>query len=133
MRTFLKFLEQNQPGQVPPTPMTTPQQQTPPPVQNSTAPVPSEDNMPPNPEEDAMLEDLGNQIRRILSQKLFPALDAKKLNKNKATQLLSVIASEIANHTPGMNKTNMSKAMGMGLKMNAEPAPTPPLQPQAQG
>ena len=87
---------------------------------------------PGGPEEAKTLEDVGNAIRKVLEDKLFPALDKKQIGKDAAMELYNTIAAEIANRY-GIALSKMDADKGNAMATNSEPRSPSPKQPTAQG
>lgn len=100
------------------------------------------------PTEDKILEDLGNDIRRTLERRMYPALDKKHLSVDAAMNLFNTIGAEIANRYGVSPKEEAPKEdqegdqgeagpeagdQGAGaMATNSEPLSPAPKQPQAQ-
>lgn len=92
------------------------------------------------PTEDKILEDLGNDLRRILERRMYPALDKKHLSVDAAMNLFNTIGAEIANRygvSPKEGDKNGKETeagdQGSGaMATNSEPLSPAPKQPQAQ-
>jgi len=87
---------------------------------------------PGGPEEAKTLEDVGNAIRKVLEEKLFPALDKKQISKEVAMELYNTIASEISNRY-GITASKTNQGMNNAMATNSEPRSPSPKQPTAQG
>lgn len=81
------------------------------------------------PNEDKALEDIGNAVRRVLEEKVYPAVEKKHVSKEGLMKLLDTISAEIANKF-GISKKPEDQEGAM--QTNSEPAPAPE-QPAAQG
>ena len=86
---------------------------------------------PGGAEEAKTLEDVGNAIRKVLEDKLFPALDKKQIGKEVAMELYNTIASEIANRY-GMSVPKLQGTKNT-MTTNSEPRSPAPKQPTAEG
>lgn len=82
--------------------------------------------------EDKILEELGNSLRRILEEKLFPALEKNHLSKTSAMKLLETIVSEVANKF-GLSASAVQQSAKNAMTTNSEPRMPAPNQPTAAG
>lgn len=80
--------------------------------------------------EDKIIEELGNSLRRVLEEKLFPALDKSHLSKESAMKLLQTITSEVANKF-GLSSSAVQQSSHNAMTTNSEPRMPAPKQPTA--
>jgi hypothetical protein len=82
--------------------------------------------------EDKVYEDISNSLRKILEEKLFPALDKNSLNKDRAMSLLQTLIAQVSNRY-GLNANNVMSAGRNAMTTNSEPRSPIPTQPTATG
>jgi hypothetical protein len=82
--------------------------------------------------EDKVYEDISNSLRKILEDKLFPALDKNSLNKDRAMSLLQTLIAQVSNRY-GLNANNVMSAGRNAMTTNSEPRSPIPTQPTATG
>jgi hypothetical protein len=125
IRTFEEFLNEMEgtPGNPPP-------QEKPPTPVNQNVVKPAVSQQQHQGDEAALLENVKNSIRKILEQRLYPALDKSHMNKQTAIDMLSSIAQEVASRY-GLNVSQLRQAATAGMNPGGNPI-TPPMQPMAQ-
>lgn len=82
------------------------------------------------PNEDKALEDIGNAVRRVLEEKVYPAVEKKHVSKEGLMKLLDTISAEIANK---FGISQKPKDQEGAMTTNSEPESPAPEQPTAQG
>jgi len=82
--------------------------------------------------EDKVYEDISNSLRKILEDKLFPALDKNSLTKDNAMKLLQTLIAQVSNRY-GLNANNVMSAGKNAMATNSEPRSPIPTQPTATG
>jgi len=80
--------------------------------------------------EEKVLEELGNSLRKILEERLFPALEKNHLSKESAMKLLQTIVSEVANKY-GLSSSAVQQSARNAMTTNSEPRMPAPNQPTA--
>jgi hypothetical protein len=88
--------------------------------------TPQQGQQPSAPQQGELPENVSNDIKKAV-ERLFTVLDRHTLNKQKTSQILTSIIQGMAGDT--LNAANVMKVGRNAMN----PAPTPPMQPMANG